>query len=283
MVPALISPSWLSAELANGFGLERDQVVLEVGYGPPDRNEHIPHSIWLDTNDIESDTRCWKLVRNCELLARFAQHGISRYSTVVVSGETLAAARVSWALSYAGVREVKILDGGFRRWTAETRSVVHGWSAPRRLESFGASAPAAASARATRQDVEEIIHSGKAMLADVRSRDEHEGATSGYPYIRKKGRIPGSVFARGGPDVNHLADYTHDDGRFLEPERVDRMWRELGIAGRVCFYCGTGWRASVAYLFARWLGFAHASVYDGGWFDWTALGRSQSMPRAGCV
>jgi len=36
------------------------------------------------------------------------------------------------------------------------------------------------------------------------------------------------------------------------------------------FYCGTGWRASEAFLYACWLGWKNISIYDGGWLEWSA-------------
>jgi molybdopterin synthase sulfurtransferase len=265
---SLVSARWLSEELSNGFGVEPDQLVLEVGCGRPDREEHIPHSIWLDTNDIETGAHCWRLVDDAALLCRLAQHGIARSTSVVIAGEPLPAARIAWTLAYAGVRSVRILDGGLRSWIAGGGPLSRGWRAPQTVVFGGGKFTS--EVRSTREEVSEAIALNRYVLADVRSRAEHDGTTSGYSYIQARGHIPGSVFARGGPNAEHLEDYTRADGTFADLESVEAMWRELGISKRACFYCGTGWRASVAFLFARWLAFEHASIYDGGWFDWTA-------------
>jgi thiosulfate/3-mercaptopyruvate sulfurtransferase len=39
---------------------------------------------------------------------------------------------------------------------------------------------------------------------------------------------------------------------------------------RIAFYCGTGWRASLAFFYAWLMGWEHISVYDGGWFEWSS-------------
>jgi thiosulfate/3-mercaptopyruvate sulfurtransferase len=264
----LVSSHWLKTELANGFGFTRDQILLEVGCGAPDRSDHIPGSVWLDTNQIETEERCWSLVEDDLLLARLGERGISHASDVVIAGEPLVSARVAWALEYAGVGAVQILDGGFRAW-AKSGPLSSGWLRPRAID-FGIDAPRGKHVRATRDDVRGMLAANHTLVADVRSRAEHDGNTSGYSYIHARGRIEGSVFARGGPSANFLEDYTREDGTFADCDRVADMWRELGIAERACFYCGTGWRASVAYLFAGWLGFEEKSVYDGGWFDWSS-------------
>jgi thiosulfate/3-mercaptopyruvate sulfurtransferase len=264
---SLISARSLSEELRNGFGAERDQILLEVGCGAPTREQHIPRSIWLDTNEVESGARCWRLVDDAALFSRLGRHGISSGSSVVISGDPLPASRIAWTLAYAGLRSIRILDGGFTAWLASRGAITEGWRAPQPVLPAGA---IDSEVRATRDEVSGMISSRRIIVADVRSLAEYDGATSGYSYIRARGRIPGSVFARGGPNADHLEDYTLPNGRFAAVESVEAMWRELGIEKSACFYCGTGWRASVAFLFARWLGFEHASVYDGGWFDWTA-------------
>ena len=49
------------------------------------------------------------------------------------------------------------------------------------------------------------------------------------------------------------------------------MWREAGITGdrHVAFYCGTGWRASAAFLYACAMGWPRVCVFDGGWLEWS--------------
>ncbi len=249
----LVSSSWFASELANGFGYERDQILIEAGS-------------WLERHEIETEVRRWKLVEDAELLIRLGRAGISRTSTVVIGGAPLPVARVAWALAFAGVEDVKILDGDLPRLEALAPNP----------QLFGAAHPLGARFRKTRADV----LSRRGILADVRSRAEHNGLTTGYPYIDRRGRIEGSVFARGGPNAHHLEYYTLR-GRFVDPARVEAMWRELGIERdrSVCFYCGTGWRASVAFLFATWLGF-DASVYDGGWFDWITASEADHRRRA---
>jgi hypothetical protein len=53
---------------------------------------------------------------------------------------------------------------------------------------------------------------------------------------------------------------------------IERAWREAGVtpAKAVGFYCGTGWRASEAYLAARMMGWDNVVIYDGGWYEWSA-------------
>ena len=53
---------------------------------------------------------------------------------------------------------------------------------------------------------------------------------------------------------------------------IERMWNEAGIyrGMHIAFYCGTGWRASLAFFYAWLMGWEHISVYDGGWMEWSS-------------
>jgi thiosulfate/3-mercaptopyruvate sulfurtransferase len=52
---------------------------------------------------------------------------------------------------------------------------------------------------------------------------------------------------------------------------ICRLWHEAGIVRqrRMAFYCGTGWRASLAFFYAWLMDWPHISVYDGGWCEWS--------------
>lgn len=56
-----------------------------------------------------------------------------------------------------------------------------------------------------------------------------------------------------------------------------KMWDQLGIDYKykhLVFYCGNGWRASEVMFYAELMGLYRISMYDGGWWDWTASGNN---------
>ena len=61
-------------------------------------------------------------------------------------------------------------------------------------------------------------------------------------------------------------------GQMSGAAEITALWRSQGIeAGlQVVFYCGTGWRASLAFFYAWLMGWEHISVYDGGWMEWSS-------------
>ncbi|MCK6545959.1 sulfurtransferase [Myxococcota bacterium] len=258
-------------------------VVVHVGWGGPERAYdlgHIPGAIHVDTDLVEADERCiprrfWRLLPGPELVGVLGQLGITERSSVVVYGaQTAAAARFAWALGYAGVREIGLLDGGLDAWIAAGGAVerVRRALAP---QDFGAPTIARPELVITHDEVRARLDDPSLVLADVRAWDEYVGARTGYSYVHARGRLPGARYAWGGPDVHTLEHYHEPDGTLRDPEVIRALWAKSGITPdrEVAFYCGTGWRASVAFLFACWLGYERPRLFDGGWLAWTE-GRS---------
>jgi thiosulfate/3-mercaptopyruvate sulfurtransferase len=58
-------------------------------------------------------------------------------------------------------------------------------------------------------------------------------------------------------------------------KEIEVNWGRNGITAdkRICFYCGTGWRASEAFFHAYLMGWKDICIYDGGWLEWSAQNR----------
>ena len=69
-----------------------------------------------------------------------------------------------------------------------------------------------------------------------------------------------------------MEHFRNPDNTLREFHEIAANWRtwDIGPDHRVCFYCGTGWRASEAFFAAYLMGFDNISVYDGGWYEWSA-------------
>jgi thiosulfate/3-mercaptopyruvate sulfurtransferase len=113
-----------------------------------------------------------------------------------------------------------------------------------------------------------------AALVSIRTRAEHLGETSGYPYIHPRGEIAGALWGHAGldGDVNSMRNFQQEDGRMKPAAEIAALWLDAGIRPemRIAFYCGTGWRASLAFFYAWMMGWERISVYDGGWLEWSA-------------
>lgn len=255
--------------LSNGPGV----ILLEVGCSQYAQfNEaHIPGASYLDTQELEC-APLFNKVADAALLALLLSHGIHHRATVVLYGRNpLAAARAAHLMLYAGVADVRLLDGAFALWLEAGLPCERGPAHPRaRAVGFGAVFPLCP------QYLTGIdkVRGDTAALVSVRTWSEFSGASSGYSYIQARGDIAGARWGRAGRegDVNSMSEYQDPDGRMLPAAAIVRMWEgEAIVRGRASvFYCGTGWRASLAFFYAWLMGWDDISVYDGGWFEWSA-------------
>lgn len=247
---------------------------------------HVPGARFLDTEELEEPER-WNRRTPAEIERALCAHGITAGSTVVVTGRTgtpemsqaepgreagqIAANRVAALLLWAGVDDVRVLDGGLGAWEQagyplETRDVP---VVPAR--SFGTEVPARPEIMIDIGDAERLLNDANGALVSVRSWAEFIGEVSGYHYVKPRGRIPGAVFGNCGSDAYHMQNYRNHDNTMRDYRRLEANWRSMGIASdkEVAFYCGTGWRGAEAFMCAWLMGWPKVAVYDGGWFDWS--------------
>ena len=243
-------------------------MLVFVGFGKPSEYEDgfIPGSLYLDTNSIE-DVPFWNLVANEQLEEAINELGICLETTVIVYGnKIMAAARAAWAFMYAGLEDVRLLNGGLGAWKAYGYSVEeHPSDGHESKDSFHLLQPKS-NYLSTRNEIEKDIHNQDSVVVDVRSWNEYSGQTTGYEYMKEKGRIPHAVWGYAGSDPYHMEDYEEKNGVLKNLEEIEQFWKETGITSdkKATFYCGTGWRASEAFFIAHLLGWQNIRVYDGG-------------------
>ncbi len=288
----LVPPQWLAEVLAGGRPEEYEGTEVAVCHchyrNPGDYDlGHVPGAVALDTLALE-DPETWNRRSPQELEEALLAHGIRADTTVVVYGRFshprsedphpgsaaghLGAIRCGLIMMYAGVSDVRVLNGSVTAWEAAGYELSRQPVAPRRAASFGAEVPARPELFVDTPEAKEILASPDANLVSVRSWAEFVGEVSGYHYIEAKGRIPGAVFGNCGSDAYHMENYRNLDHTTREWHEVEAMWRQAGITRdkRNAFYCGTGWRASEAWLNAFLMGWDRIAVYDGGWYEWSA-------------
>ena len=255
---------------------------------------HIPGAQYLDTRQFEH-LPFWNKVPDAELLRVLQQLGMGPNSTVILYGRNmLAAARVAHLMLVAGVQDVRLLDGGLTAWCAASHALRQGPEAERRLfATVASSEKVVADADANNADPapplrfaahpEYLIDTARARalldtagsaLVSIRTRAETLGETSGYRYIQARGEIDGALWGHAGEegDVNSLSNFQDARGRMKPAAEIAALWNEAGIRSdmHLAFYCGTGWRASLAFFYAWLMGWEHISVYDGGWYEWSS-------------
>src|SRR5699024_3057693 len=155
--------------------------------------------------------KTWNRRSAQELKERLKSLGIRHDSTVVVYGRFsapvfdeedfpgksaghLGAIRCAAILLYAGVKDVKILDGGLTSWERAGYKLETKEEKPRPIDSFGAQIPGNPQFMIDTEKAKAYLKSNNSELISIRSWEEFIGNQSGYHYIEKKGRIPGAVF-----------------------------------------------------------------------------------------
>jgi thiosulfate/3-mercaptopyruvate sulfurtransferase len=183
----------------------------------------------------------------------------------------IGAIRCAFIMMYAGVQDVRVLNGGFQSWKDAGYTISTADIPKVPVQDFGAKIPSHRQLAVDMPEAKTILASKKAELVCIRSWEEYIGQVSGYNYIEKKGRIPGAIFGNCGSDAYHMENYRNLDHTTREYHEIKANWDEVGITPdkHLAFYCGTGWRGSEAFFNAWLMGYPQVSVFDGGWFEWS--------------
>ncbi|VTP67014.1 Thiosulfate sulfurtransferase YnjE precursor [Leclercia adecarboxylata] len=160
-----------------------------------------------------------------------AKHGIRHDTTVILYGrDVYAAARVAQIMLYAGVKDVRLLDGGWKAWDSAKLPVQRG--TPNKVTpaaDFGAPIPGQPQLMLNTEQARGLLHRKDASLVSIRSWPEFTGVTSGYSYIKPKGEIAGARWGHAGSDSTHMEDFHNPDGTMRSAEDIAAMWKQWHI------------------------------------------------------
>jgi thiosulfate/3-mercaptopyruvate sulfurtransferase len=264
-------------------------LLFHVNFGVPEEyaEGHIPGALYLDTNWLE-DPADWNRRSPEAIDAALRALGITHDTTVVLYGRDtvghanekwpgrragqIAATRALMILRYAGVDDVRLLDGGYDWWVRTGHALETVPREPTPIETFGVQVPLRPEVIVDIEEAKQIIADPSgAALVSIRTWREHIGNVSGYNYIGPAGRIKGDVWGNCGTDAYHMQHYRNVDNTMRAYPEIAANWAEAGITADkwVAFYCGTGWRASETWFYAYLQDWPRVAVYDGGWFEWS--------------
>jgi thiosulfate/3-mercaptopyruvate sulfurtransferase len=172
-------------------------LIFETQWGTIDdatayKSGHIPGAIHSNSDIYENGYPRWFLIPDTDLRAAIGNMGITTEATVVVySDSRIFAARLWWILKYAGVNDVRFLNGGYQNWLASGYAAEMTINYPVPTAFSGTSHPEYLAS--TSYVFSRYANTSTTLRADVRSKNEYDGLVSGYSYLTAKGRIPNSV------------------------------------------------------------------------------------------
>ena len=197
--------------------------------------------------------------------------GIRNDVTVVLYGDNnnWFAAWAFWQFKYHGHKDVRLLNGGRKKWEIEKRELTT--DPPTATPSDYSIPPTDETIRAYRREVEENLRSARINLVDVRSPDEFTGkiiAPPGLPETAQRaGHIPG---ARNVP----WSKAANEDGSFKNVEELKKLYQDAGVDFNkpTIAYCRIGERSSHTWFVLKYLlGLKDVKNYDGSWTEWGNL------------
>ena len=263
----LVTTEWV-AQHATDAGVR----VVEVDVDTTAFDQgHVPGAAgWNWTTEL-CDTVVRDIVPANKLEALLGKTGIDNQTTVVLYGDNnnWFACWAFWQLKIYGHENVRIMDGGRKKWLAEGRDLATDkTSFP--AKSYKTKAPDM-SLRAFLPDVQQAMKSHTAALVDVRSPQEFTGeilAPPGLPETcQRGGHVPGAKSIPWGKNCN-------DDGTFKSYEELKKLYDAQGVMGDkpVIAYCRIGERSSLTWFALKYLlGFNNVRNYDGSWTEWGNL------------
>lgn len=247
--------------------------LLDVRWslGDPDGRQHyvdghIPGAVYADLDaqlaappSSEGGRHPLPAIEDLQAAAR--SWGVRAGQPVVVydNSSGLAAARAWWLLRWAGLTEVRILDGALGAWRDEGFEFETGQRSP---QPGDVTLTAGHLPTLTADDAAALGADEGTVLLDARAGERYQGKTE--PVDARAGHIPGAVSA---PTTDNLTG----EGRFATPDALRARFARLGAvsAATVGVYCGSGVTAAHEIAALRIAGI-DAALYPGSWSAWSA-------------
>jgi len=264
----LVSTAWVSQHLDDpGIRL----VEVDVDTKAYDQG-HIPGAVaWNWQTQLQDNIRR-DLISKETLEDLLGQSGISNDTTILLYGDNnnWFAAYAFWQLKYYGHRDVRLINGGRKKWVQENRLLTS--ELPRiTRRTYHASQPDE-SLRARKEDVFAILERRRrGDLVDVRSVDEYTGKIIAPPGLPETAQRAGHV-----PGANNIpwVQAANDDGTFKSAEALRQLYQSKGVSGdnEVVAYCRIGERSAHTWFVLKYLlGYDNVKNYDGSWTEWGNL------------
>ncbi|MCW3845467.1 sulfurtransferase [Micromonospora yasonensis] len=263
---ALVSAEWAEKNIdAPGVvfvEVDEDTSAYDTG--------HLAGAIKLDWKTDLQDPVRRDFVNKAQFEALLSERGIANDDTVILYGgnNNWFAAYAYWYFKLYGHRDVKLLDGGRKKWELDARPLVKD-AVTRPATQYVAQEPDT-SIRAFRDEVVAAI--GSKNLVDVRSPDEYAGRLLAPAHLpqeqaQRAGHVPTAISVPWSKAAN-------EDGTFKSDDELRKIYGDAGLddSKETIAYCRIGERSSHTwFVLQELLGHRNVKNYDGSWTEYGSL------------
>jgi thiosulfate/3-mercaptopyruvate sulfurtransferase len=264
---SLVTTDWVEKHRNDG-----NVAIVEVDVDTAAYDEgHITGAVGWNWKTQLADQGRRDILGLAEFERLMGESGIDNHTTVVLYGDNnnWFAAWAFWQLRIYGHEDVRLLNGGRKKWIAEGRELAKGVTQPPRKSYKSTSLNP--ELRALLPQVKAAVKSKGSAIVDVRSVDEFTGkllAPEGLPETcQRGGHVPGAKCIP-------WATTCRDDGTFKSAEELRTIYTTKGITPdkEVIAYCRIGERSSHSwFVLKHLLGYPNVKNYDGSWTEWGNL------------
>jgi thiosulfate/3-mercaptopyruvate sulfurtransferase len=264
----LVSTDWV----AQNFSAPNLRLVeVDVDTTAYDQG-HIPGAVgWNWQTQLQDNIRR-DLIDRPALERLLSASGISNSTTILLYGDNnnWFAAYAFWQLKYYGHKDVRLINGGRKKWLEEKRPLTKD---PANVTPAAYRATQVdESVRAHKEEVSAIVEGRKpGQLVDVRSVDEFTGKIIAPPGMTETAQRAGHI-----PAAANIpwAQASNEDGTFKSFDDLKKLYESKGVTGKdeVIAYCRIGERSSHTWFVLKYLlGYNNVRNYDGSWTEWGNL------------
>jgi thiosulfate/3-mercaptopyruvate sulfurtransferase len=267
---ALVDTDWLEANLQDPsiriIEVDEDTTAYE--------KEHIPGALaWNWNTDLHAPTGR-EYVDQDGLSALLRQAGVGPDTTVVLYGgnNNWFASYAYWLLRYLGYPNVKLLNGGRKKWELESRAQTSDLASYEATD-YRVDGMINGDIRALRDDVlGRVREGGGATFVDVRAPEEYRGEKLAPDHLpQEQAQVPGHI-----PGAANIpwAKAANDDGTFKSADELRALYEGEGVTSdtEVIAYCRIGERSSHTwFVLTELLGYDDVKNYDGSWTEYGSL------------
>lgn len=263
----LVSTDW-AAEHLDDEGIRFVEVDVDTeAYD----SGHIPGAVgWNWKKQLQDQLRRTIASQN-DFEQLLQESGIDNDTTIILYGDNnnWFAAWAYWLLKYYGHEDVKILDGGRKKWEAENRELSA--ESPSHSTTDYSISGLNKEYRAFRDDIEKRLNSNDFGLVDVRSPDEFSGKILAPPGLNELSQRPGHI-----PGASNIpwSKAVNEDGTFKSKEELKEIYESEGITPdkEIIAYCRIGERSAHSwFVLNELLEYPNVRNYDGSWTEWGNL------------